>query len=231
MPSTTVKRPIPAKISPGLSAFFMAAGSAQIPRLACRAVGLGGRQARGAVLVGHVGRDQRLALRQQLRLHRACRSRRETRRRAGGRNGPACRLRRASVTSRPAMIADSAAVRFAWFVGRDRLDAGEADLAAVLEAKAARIDHRGDAAFALRLERAAGRDARGCVDDAARTPQPTSAMQRDSRASSMSRCCSSIVPAARHGDMFAYSQIIPLSGKTRARTRPPRLAAAASLAA
>ena len=40
----------------------------------------------------------------------------------------------------------------AGLVGSDRLDAGEADLAAVLEAKAARIDHGGDAAFALRLE-------------------------------------------------------------------------------
>ena len=37
MPSTTVNCPIPAKISPGLSAFFMAVGSAQIPYLACRA--------------------------------------------------------------------------------------------------------------------------------------------------------------------------------------------------
>ena len=32
-----INRPIPAKISPGLSAFFMAEGSAQAPRLACRA--------------------------------------------------------------------------------------------------------------------------------------------------------------------------------------------------
>ena len=37
MPSTTVNCPIPARISPGLSAFFMAVGSVQIPYLACRA--------------------------------------------------------------------------------------------------------------------------------------------------------------------------------------------------
>ena len=36
------------------------------------------------------------------------------------------------------------------------LDPGEADFAAVVEAKAASIDHGGDAAFALRLERAIG---------------------------------------------------------------------------
>ena len=35
-------------------------------------------------------------------------------------------------------------------------DAGEADFAAVFEAKAARIEHGSDAAFALRLERAIG---------------------------------------------------------------------------
>jgi hypothetical protein len=40
--------------------------------------------------------------------------------------------------------------------GRDRLDAGEADLATILQEKAARIDHGGDAALALRLERASG---------------------------------------------------------------------------
>jgi hypothetical protein len=37
-----------------------------------------------------------------------------------------------------------------------RLDAGEANLATVLQAKAARIEHGGDAALALRLERASG---------------------------------------------------------------------------
>ena len=57
------------------------------------------------------------------------------------------------------MIADSAAVS-AGLVGRDRLDAGEPDLAAVLQAKAARIDDGGDAALALRFERASRRDRR-----------------------------------------------------------------------
>jgi catechol 2,3-dioxygenase-like lactoylglutathione lyase family enzyme len=42
------------------------------------------------------------------------------------------------------------------FFDRGRLDAGEADLATVLQAKAARIDHGGDAALTLRLERASG---------------------------------------------------------------------------
>jgi hypothetical protein len=35
-----------------------------------------------------------------------------------------------------------------------RLDAGKADFAAIIEAKAARIDHGTNAAFALRFERA-----------------------------------------------------------------------------
>jgi hypothetical protein len=42
-------------------------------------------------------------------------------------------------------------------IGSSSFDAGEADLAAVFEAKAARIDHGGDAAFTLRLERTIGR--------------------------------------------------------------------------
>jgi hypothetical protein len=41
---------------------------------------------------------------------------------------------------------------------RDRLDAREDDVAAVSEAKAARIGDLGDAAFALRSEGAVGRD-------------------------------------------------------------------------
>ena len=41
-------------------------------------------------------------------------------------------------------------------VGSTTGDAGEADFAAVFEAKASRIDHGGDAAFALRLQRAIG---------------------------------------------------------------------------
>ena len=43
---------------------------------------------------------------------------------------------------------------------RDRFDAGETDLAAILEAKAARVDHGGDASFALRREGATGRECR-----------------------------------------------------------------------
>jgi hypothetical protein len=41
-------------------------------------------------------------------------------------------------------------------VGSTTLDAGEADFAAVLEAKATRIDHGDDAAFALRLKQTIG---------------------------------------------------------------------------
>ena len=53
-------------------------------------------------------------------------------------------------------MADKAA-RAAGLVGSDHaLDAGEADFAAVIEAKAASVDHGGDAAFALRLQRAIG---------------------------------------------------------------------------
>jgi hypothetical protein len=46
------------------------------------------------------------------------------------------------------------------FSGHDRLDAGEADLATVLQAKGARIDHSGDLALTLRFEGASGRDRR-----------------------------------------------------------------------
>ena len=63
-------------------------------------------------------------------------------------------------------IAASAALRFAVGVfGRDRLDAGEADLAAILQAKAARIDHLGDAAFALRREGASRSGGRADAGD------------------------------------------------------------------
>ncbi|WP_456625180.1 hypothetical protein [Bradyrhizobium sp. URHC0002] len=41
-------------------------------------------------------------------------------------------------------------------VGSSLLDPNEADFAAVIETKAAPIDHGGDTAFALRLERAIG---------------------------------------------------------------------------
>ena len=41
-------------------------------------------------------------------------------------------------------------------VGSTTLDAGEADFAAVFEAKAERIDHGGDAPFALPLQLAIG---------------------------------------------------------------------------
>jgi hypothetical protein len=43
---------------------------------------------------------------------------------------------------------------------RDRFDAGETDLAAILEAKAARVGHGGDASFALRREGACRSDER-----------------------------------------------------------------------
>ena len=52
-------------------------------------------------------------------------------------------------------MADKAALPLALSVPAS-LDAGEADFAAVFEAKAAPIDHGGDAAFALRLQRAIG---------------------------------------------------------------------------
>ena len=97
---------------------------------------LGGSQDRSAVLVGHGGRKPAPrpapaaypapALSEPIEKHEGA---------ADGRNGPGVSSRRAGVTSRPATIADSARCAAGLF-GRDRLDAGEADLAAVLQAKA-----------------------------------------------------------------------------------------------
>ena len=62
----------------------------------------------------------------------------------------------AQLTSRSFRIAVSAGARFAAGLLRgDRLDAGETNLAAVLQAKAACIDDGGDPALALRFEGAA----------------------------------------------------------------------------
>jgi hypothetical protein len=105
LPSTTVNRPIPVKISPGLSAFFMAAGSAQMPLF---------------VSLAAVSAAIRLEA-QSL-----------------GPPEPMCGC---------------------LFPYRPRpVDAGEDDLAAILEAKAACIDHSRDAALTLRFEGASGRD-------------------------------------------------------------------------
>jgi hypothetical protein len=50
------------------------------------------------------------------------------------------------------------------FFGRHRLDAGEADLATILQAKGTRIDDGGDAALTLWFEGASGRNRRtGCA--------------------------------------------------------------------
>ena len=84
----------------------------------------------GAVLVGDIGRYQRLALRSQHALHRRVGAGKDGRKRAGGRSDRGCRRCLDNVTSRPAITAASAAVRLV-FSARDRLDAGEPDLAAV----------------------------------------------------------------------------------------------------
>ena len=55
LPSTTVNCPILAKISPGLSAFFMTLESAQVPRFGPPRCRLGGGKLRGAAPVGDVG--------------------------------------------------------------------------------------------------------------------------------------------------------------------------------
>ena len=75
------------------------------------------------------------------------------------------------------MSADKAALRFG-AVARDRLDAGEPDLAAVVETKAARIDDGGDAAFALRLETRMAAAIAGPADDSAQKPHANAAKRR-----------------------------------------------------
>src|SRR5882757_6697378 len=113
---------------------------------------LGRQQDGGAVLVGEIGRGERFALCQQHGLHRIC----------GAIEEHEGRLTAIAVghvvlaVQRHILTGDDrrqrgGAVRQ---VARDGLDAGKADFATIGEAKAARIDHRGDAAFALLLKRA-----------------------------------------------------------------------------
>ena len=98
--------------------------------------------------------DQRLAAAQQLALHRAFRAGHEDKGALA-----AVAVRRVVVAMQRHVAAGDDGgqrCRCRWPVGSPRLDAGEADFAAVVEAKAARIDHGGDAAFALRLKQAIG---------------------------------------------------------------------------
>jgi hypothetical protein len=72
------------------------------------------------------------------------------------------------------------------FLRRDRLDAGKPNLAAVLEAKGARIENRGDAAPALRFEgasRGLGRTGGSQEQDHAERDR------RPARALKFARCC------------------------------------------
>src|SRR5437667_726055 len=111
-------------------------------------LGLRGSQDRGTVLVGHGAGEQRLALRQKLTLHQSL----------GGREKHEGGL--AAITVGGVVLAAQGHVaagqdrrqrRYApGFFGDDRFDAGEADLAAVSQAKGARIDDLDHAAFALR---------------------------------------------------------------------------------
>ena len=151
----------------------MAVGSAQIPFFACRAVGLGGQQRGGAVLVGDIGGETNASpCASSCALHRMLGARDED---EGGL--AAVTVGRVVLAAQRDVAAgdDRRQRRGALgLVGRDRLDAGKPDLAAVVEAKAARIDHGGDAAFALRLERA-GRRERWRCPQAAATPAPRAA--------------------------------------------------------
>ena len=107
-------------------------------------------------------------------------------------------------------MAASAAPRFASvLVGRDRLDAGEADFAAILQAKAARIDHLGDAAFALRLE---GASRRGGRADARRR-----CSQREHDCRARRRLKFEYVSPSRACVDARIERVIPLSGKTCAK--------------
>ena len=154
MPSTTVNRPIPAKISPGLSAFFMAAGSAQVPCLACRAAAFGGGQGRGAVLVGHYRPRPAPRRGSAACFAPMCRSRSRTRRRAGGHSGRACRRRRAASRRGRRRSPTMPALPRAVSVPCARYRRG--GLRGRLRGESCGVDHGGDAAFALRFKRASG---------------------------------------------------------------------------
>ena len=132
----------------------MAVVSAQMPNLASRAAPLGGGQRRSAIFLGYIGRKQRLAAAHQFALHRVFRAGHEHK---GALAAIAIRQIVFAVQRHLAAAGDGGQRGpAAGPVGSSVRDAGEADLAAVFEAKVARIDHGGDAAFTLRLERAIG---------------------------------------------------------------------------
>ena len=109
------------------------------PRFAWRALASAAASIAAQSLSVTVGRNQRVALRQQQACTGVSEDADETRKRAGGRSGRGVSSSPRKVTSRPDRTADSAAISRR-FLGGSRLDAGEPDFAAVLETKAARID-------------------------------------------------------------------------------------------
>ena len=136
----------------------MADGSAQTPNLASRPAASAAASTEAHSLSVTAARHQRRALRQKLSLHGGLR---------GGEKdegGLAAVTVGRVVLSRQGHLAPGDDRRqrrnIFRFFGSHRLDAGENHLAAVLEAKAARVDDGGDAAVALRLKRATRRDRR-----------------------------------------------------------------------
>ena len=143
----------------------------------------GRREDRRAVLVGHGRRNQCVALRQQQALHQGVGAiqKHESRLTAvsvGGVVFPGQSDLVAGTTAASADVGSRAAPVF----GIDRLDTCKADLAAILQSKGACIDHRGDAALALRLKRASGGDHRTGGGD-----NKHEAAQQDRRATSTTK--------------------------------------------
>ena len=132
----------------------MAAGSAQVPFLACRAsASAAARSAAQSLSVTSV-ETSASPRPKQLALHRRFGAGEEHE----GRLAAVAVRRVVLAVQRHVAPGDDRRQRRGALVlsDRGRLDAGEADLAAVVEPKGARVDHGGDAAFALRLEGAAG---------------------------------------------------------------------------
>lgn len=132
----------------------MAEGCAQMPNLASRAARSAASRAAGAIFICDINGGQRLATAQYFTLHRVLRAGHEY-------NGSlaAIAIRRIIIAVQRHLAASGDGSKGRPAAGPVRsatLDTGEENLAAVVEAKAARIDRGGDAPFTLLLQRAFG---------------------------------------------------------------------------